>query len=112
MINFPIANSIEEIRNFVSANPVSFIYISREGCSVCHAVKPKVQKMLEEFPEIKPMQVSADDVPEVAGEYTVFTVPALLLFIEGKEMFREARFVVMDDLHDKFERIVNNYEIA
>lgn len=49
------------------------------------------------------------DVPEVAGQFTVFTVPALLLFVEGKETIREARFVVMDDLHDKFTRVVENH---
>lgn len=112
MIQFPIVNSIEEIRTFIASNPLTFLYISRADCGVCHAVKPQVQKMLEEFPEIQPVQVSADDVPEVAGEFTVFTVPALLLFAEGKEMVREARFVMMDDLHDKFERIVKNYEMV
>lgn len=112
MIQFPIVSSIEGIRTFIASNSLAFLYISREDCGVCHAVKPQVQNMLEEFPEIHPVQVSADDVPEVAGEFIVFSVPALLLFAEGKEMVREARFVVMDDLHDKFERIVKNSEIA
>ena len=64
--------------------------------------------MLTEFPAIKPIQVSADDIPEVASQFTVFTVPALLLFVEGKEVIREARFVVMEELHRKFQRVVEN----
>jgi|UPI0008388A09 thiol-disulfide isomerase/thioredoxin len=107
--NFQQATSIEEIRHFIADNKLAFVYISRTNCGVCHAVQPQVQEMLEEFPAIKTIQANADDIPEVAGEFTVFTVPALLLFVEGKEMIREARFVVMDDLHRQFQRIADNF---
>lgn len=107
---FPQATSIDEIRAFVDKNPLAFVYISRENCGVCHVVQPQVQEMLVEFPMIKPIQVSADKVPEVASEFTVFTVPALLLFVDNKEVIREARFVVMDNLHDQFQRVIENYE--
>lgn len=106
MNTFPQAKSLTEILEFIKEHHFSFVYISRENCSVCHSVQPQVQEMLKEFPSIHPIQVSADDVPEVAGQFTVFTVPALLLFAEGKEVIREARFVVMDDLQDKFSRVV------
>lgn len=108
MNTFPQAQSLQEILDFMEEHRFSFVYISRENCSVCHSVQPQVQEMLKEFPTIHPIQVSADDVPEVAGQFTVFTVPALLLFVEGKEVIREARFVVMDDLYDKFKRVVEN----
>lgn len=108
MNTFPQAQSLQEILDFMEEHRFSFIYISRENCSVCHSVQPQVQEMLKEFPTIHPIQVSADDVPEVAGQFTVFTVPALLLFVEGKEVIREARFVVMDDLYDQFKRVVEN----
>lgn len=109
MNTFPQASSINEIREFINKNPLAFVYISRENCGVCHAVQPQVQEMLAEFPMIKPIQVNADKVPEVASEFTVFTVPALLLFADNKEVIREARFVVMDDLHDQFQRVTENY---
>jgi thioredoxin-like negative regulator of GroEL len=108
MNTFPQATSIDQVLRLIDENALAFVYISRKNCGVCHAVQPQVQEMLEEFPTIKPIQVSADDVPEVAGQFTVFTVPALLLFAEGKEVIREARFVVMDELHRKFQQIVEN----
>ncbi|WP_080145763.1 thioredoxin family protein [Marinilactibacillus piezotolerans] len=110
MTTFPKAQTIEEIRTFIASNPLAFLYISRENCGVCHVVRPQVEEMLEDFPTIRTLQVSADEVPEVAGEFTVFTVPALLLFIEGKEMIREARFIVMDDLREKFQLAADMYE--
>ena len=102
------AASIDEVTRFIQENALAFVYITRGNCGICHVIQPQVEEMLKEFPMIKPIQVSADDVPEVASQFTVFSVPALLLFVEGKEMIREARFVVMDDLYGKFQRVVEN----
>lgn len=109
MNTFPQATSIDEVLRFIKENALAFVYISRENCGICHAIQPQVQDILKKFPAIKPIQVSADDIPEVASQFTVFTVPALLLFAEGKEVIREARFVVMDELYEKFKQIVENY---
>ena len=108
MNTFPQATSIDQVLRYIKENKLTFVYISRENCGICHVIQPQVQEMLKEFPAIKPIQVSADDIPEVASQFTVFTVPALLLFVEGKEVIREARFVVMEELHRKFQRVVEN----
>lgn len=108
MNTFLQATSIDEVLRFIEDNSLAFVYISRENCGICHVVQPQVQEMLKEFPAINSIQVNADDVPEVASHFTVFTVPALLLFSEGKEVIREARFVVMDELHGKFQRVVES----
>lgn len=109
MESFQQAHSIEEVRRFIQENELAFVYISREDCSVCHAVRPQVQSILENYPRIRSIQADADHIPEVAGDFTVFSVPALLLFAEKKELIREARFVKMDDLDRQFKRIVENY---
>ena len=109
MESFHQAQSIDEVRQFIQKNELAFVYISREDCSVCHAVRPQVQSMLEDYPRIQSIQADADRIPEVAGDFTVFSVPALLLFVEGKEVIREARFVKMDDLNRQFKRVVENY---
>lgn len=108
MNTFPQATSIDEVLRFIKENDLAFIYISRENCGICHVIQPQVQEMLKEFPSIKPIQISADDIPEVASQFTVFTVPALLLFAEGKETIREARFVVMEELYEEIQRVVEN----
>ncbi|WP_407389958.1 thioredoxin family protein [Carnobacterium jeotgali] len=108
MNTFPQATSIDQVLRYIKENKLTFVYISKENCGICHVIQPQVQEMLTEFPAVKPIQVSADDIPEVASQFTVFTVPALLLFVEGKEVIREARFVVMEELHRKFQRVVEN----
>lgn len=109
MSTFQQAQSIAEVRQFIVDNELAFVYISRIDCGVCHAVRPQVERILENYPRIQTIQADADAIPEVAGEFNVFTVPALLLFANGKEYIREARFVNMEDLDHQFARIAENF---
>ncbi|WP_235753896.1 thioredoxin family protein [Psychrobacillus sp. INOP01] len=82
----------------------SFLYVSRNNCGVCHAILPQLKDLLKEFPLIQLGHINADDVEEIAGRLSVLTVPALLLFVDGKEIIREARFVQMQSLHKVADR--------
>lgn len=90
--------SLNAIENFIKQHPFSFIYISRPGCTVCHAVLPQLRILLDQFPNITLAHINADDVEEVAGRFSVFTVPVLLLFIDGTEFLREARLFILNSL--------------
>jgi|SRR5690625_230240 len=100
--------TIEEISDFMNTNQLSFIYISRSNCSVCHGLLPQVQQVMKKYPEIKLGHIDADEVMEVAGYFSVFAVPVLLLFVDGKEYVREARIVHMDLFDQKISKIYEN----
>ncbi|MBN6205452.1 hypothetical protein JYK21_03220 [Ralstonia pickettii] len=44
----------------------------------------------------------------VAGRFSIFTIPVLLLFVENKEYVREARIVHMDLFKEKIDKIYQN----
>ena len=67
-------------------------FISSENCSVCHVDEPKARKLAEEF-EIPFYHLDIMQEPELAGFFEVLTVPAVLVYHEGKEIARQARFI-------------------
>lgn len=96
------------IDQFLENNELTFIYISREDCSVCHGLLPQVEQVFRKYPEVKCGIIDADEVPGIAGKFSIFTVPVLLLFVEGKEYLREARIVHMQPFEEKVKRIYEN----
>lgn len=60
---------------------------------------------MKDFPEIQFAVVDAGEVQEIAEHFLIFTVPVLLLFVDGKEALREARIVHMDLFREKVNRI-------
>lgn len=100
--------SIEHVNNFMTNNKLAFLYVTMPGCSVCYGLKPQIEQMLQQYPEIKLGVVDASEVEQVRGQFTIFTAPVLILFIDGKEYLREARIVHTQLLDEKLARIYEN----
>ena len=100
--------SIVETDTFLKDHRLAFIYISRTNCGVCQALLPQVARLMQDYPEIMLGAINADDVEEVAGRFSVFTIPVLLLFFEEREYVREARIVHMDLFKEKIDKIYKN----
>ncbi|MDZ5710854.1 thioredoxin family protein [Jeotgalibacillus haloalkalitolerans] len=96
--------SDEELDHMMN-QPLSVVYISRNGCSVCHALLPKIQQVMETYPGVEFGHITADDYEEVAGKLSIFTVPVVLIFSEGKELLRDARFIRIDEFRESLDKM-------
>lgn len=64
---------------------------------------------MKDFPKIQARTANAEDIPEIAGYFSIFTVPVLILFADGKEMVREARFVHVEEFKMKVSKIYEGF---
>jgi thioredoxin 1 len=84
---------------------MKLFYFSRPDCGVCKTLRPKIETMVrEEFPLMEFKYFDLDEQPELAGEYSIFTIPAILVFFNDKETIREARYVSVEALEDSIRR--------
>lgn len=81
------------------------LYITRTGCGVCSAIRPRVQAMVAKYELCQLREINLDEEPEAAGRYEVFSLPAVLIFVDGQESIREARFFDMDALEHNVDRL-------
>ncbi|WP_080873516.1 thioredoxin family protein [Oceanobacillus timonensis] len=101
--------TIQMAEDFLEHHELSFLFISRPDCSVCHALLPKISSLLDNYPLIHLGHIDAAKVEEVAEKFSVFTVPIILLIIEGKEYIRADRFVRLEQLEEKLDQIYELY---
>jgi thiol-disulfide isomerase/thioredoxin len=99
--------TLEEAKKGIEQNRLYFLYLFGTNCSVCHALLPQVEDVLEDFPQITREKLHVHDIPEAAGAFSVFTIPVLLLYVDGKESIREARFVNIESFRSSLNRIVS-----
>lgn len=97
-------SSIKEIRDFIMKNQLALLYFSSPDCKVCDVLIPKVEEMIKNYSSIQIATVNIKMVPEVAGEYSIFTIPTILLFINNEEFIREARHISVIQLEEKIKR--------
>lgn len=101
--------TLREIKEFLKNYEMSFIYISKPDCSICHALLPKLEKLLSHYPLIRLGHIDASKVEEVAGKFLILSAPMMLLFIEQREYLREDRFVRFSLLKEKVDQIYQIY---
>lgn len=97
-------NSIEEVNKLKNNNDMLLVYFGSNSCSVCNAMMPKIEKMLEKYPSIQAIKIETESSIELSATYNVFTIPVIILFIEGKETIREARIISLINLEQKISR--------
>ncbi|MFM9328029.1 thioredoxin family protein [Paenibacillus mesotrionivorans] len=101
-------SSLDMVESFLQEHQMSFLYVSRPECTVCHAILPKLRELLGSYPKIQLGHINANQVEAVVGHFSVFAVPTMLMMIEQKEYARWDRFVRFDLLNDHIKRV---YEV-
>jgi len=97
--------SYQQILEKIQSDKAALLYLSFPSCGVCKSIQPKVMALAEEnFPELRLYYIDIEAVPEASGQLSVFTVPAVLVYFQGKEMVREARNFGIQELGAKIDR--------
>ncbi len=98
-------NSIDEMQEIIVSEEAVLFYISTDNCGVCEVLKPKIEELFREnFNKFSLYEVNSSQAPEIAAQMSIFTVPTLLLFINGQEFLRESRSINFNQLREKVSR--------
>ncbi|SDC70217.1 Thioredoxin [Terribacillus halophilus] len=100
-------HSVDEVEEFINENGLAILFISSPGCSVCQALLPRMEDIVQKYPAVQLGYVDGDEVQEVTGKFLAFGAPTILVFVEGKEQIREGRFIRMEDFEAKLERLIS-----
>ena len=96
---------LEELQNIIKSEIGVLLYFSGENCNVCHALRPKFKELFDkEFPQIKQIYLDAHQNPQISAHFGVFSVPTMLVFLDGREFIREGRAVSLHQLKEKLSR--------
>ncbi|MGG4480587.1 thioredoxin family protein [Paenibacillus illinoisensis] len=101
--------SMDMVDSFIQQHDLTFLYVSRQECSVCHALLPKIRELLQPYPSIALGHIDANQVEEVASKFLIFTVPMMLILMEQKEVVRADRFVRLNRLAEQLQQIYSSY---
>ncbi len=63
-----------------------------DWCGPCRMLKPIVEEIASENPNIKVVSINIDDEDELADEYNVASIPCVVVFKNGVEVQRSIGF--------------------
>lgn len=98
----------EQINSVINTGEPVLIYFSGENCSVCKVLKPKIeQEVIKNFPKFKLYEVKTDIYKELTSQFTVFSIPTVLIFFDRKEFKRYGRNMSIPLFIEELERPYN-----
>ena len=99
-------DNISGLNMMIQTKQALLIWFSHDDCNVCNAVFPKIKKMRDHsFPAIDIAWCDTVKNPEIAAHYSIFTVPALMLYFDGKEYIRAIRNINPSELGHQIQRL-------
>ncbi len=61
-----------------------FVDFHAEWCAPCKITSPVIEELSQEMKDIKFVKVDVDQNPELASQYSVFSIPTFLILQDGK----------------------------
>jgi len=69
-----------------------------DWCGPCKIMGPIVDKLSDQLKNIRFTKVNVDENPDLSTEYSIFSIPTLLIFKEGKMISQMVGVVSRDQL--------------
>lgn len=98
-------NNLDDYLNVKRNSPAVLFYFSTPDCTVCKVLKPKLVQLLNtKFPKITFQYVDLSKDREIAAQNSIFTVPTIQIYFEGKEFLRRSRNLSLNVLSEELSR--------
>ena len=98
--------SIQYIEQTIAENFLCLFYIKAPDCGVCNVMLDKVARLAGQYPSLTSFYTDITEEPLIAGRFLVYSGPTVLLLLDGKEVYRGAQFIDLEELDYNIKRFL------
>jgi len=97
--------TLTAVEETIKSHPAVMLYFSAPTCNVCHALKPKLfEAVSQNFDRFVIVSIDISETPEIASHYSVFAIPTLIVFLDGREFLRKSRHMSVGEVIGEIRR--------
>ena len=98
--------NLKDIEQIIADNRLCLFYIKAPDCGVCNVMLDKVVRLADQFPSLTSFYTDITEEPLIAGQFLVYSGPTVLLLLDGKEVYRGAQFIDLEELDYNIKRFL------
>jgi thioredoxin 1 len=98
----PTNINLNDFKEKISSK-VHVIDFFAEWCGPCNIFAPIFEEVANEFSDINFMKIDSDASPELCQEFNVMSLPTIVIFKDGNEVFRHTGILNKE----KFTEVLN-----
>lgn len=97
--------SLQELEAALKNKEIAVVYFSNDSCNVCKILKPKISEIISlKYPNTDLIYIDTEKSPLISGQYRVFTIPTIDIYVQGKEHVRFSRNVSLFDFEKAIKK--------
>jgi len=73
-----------EVETYLEQNPVSVLMFGASWCMPCKALKPKVERLGEQFPHVPLAYCNVEEHATLVAELEIMSVPTVVAMVDGE----------------------------
>lgn len=106
-----IIENQDALQNILRDRRIVVVQFGSGRCAPCKALQNKISLWNREHPAVTHVYVSVDDLRELSAQMGVFTVPAILVYADGRLTIRQSGYFSLEQILDqteKYERMLTD----
>ncbi len=84
---------------------MALLFFTRTDCDACADLQPKIERLVQNHPRMSGLVVSLDRIPMAASRFSVFVLPAVLVYAGGKPVLSVAEHIDIGQLADHVKSV-------
>lgn len=97
--------TMDDFKNIVlKNNQVVLVDFYADWCGPCKIFSPIVDEVAQENDEIKVVKVNVDELPDIALDYKVMSIPTLVVIKDGNEVSRSVGVIEKSQILDMLKK--------
>ena len=105
-----IIETLTEYQTLKEQEKFSLFLFGSQACAPCKALKEKITVWSGTHPQVFTGYISIDNDISLAAQENILGVPAILVFVEGKEVIRKIGYFSIEEVFTALDRYISYSE--
>ncbi len=107
-----LVQSLSDLSAATQDYPLVLLFFTRKECDTCAYVQSQLEKLSRRCPDMLSLIVSLDDIPAASSRYSMFAVPGVLVYAQGKPVIIVSNEFSLANLGRKVDELYRNLKAS
>jgi thioredoxin 1 len=94
----------ENFDSKVLDEPLALVDFSSSWCGPCARQLPILEQLADKHSDVKFFKVDISDCPETTSHYNIRSIPTLIIFKNGKEVYTKTGLTTLSELESNLQK--------